>query len=227
MLSAFALALAQLGDRALRRPILHTMLWSVVVFAALWAVMAWLVDRAFVGQPLVEWLAGIFGVLLAPVATWFLFPGVAITILGFYSESVIRAVEARHYPNLPPAPPESWLSAIRSSLRIVLLSLLLNCLALPFYLLVPGVNLVLFLAVNGYLLGREYFDLVALRRVEWRAARAVWYEHRMMFVAAGAVIAGLSAIPVLNLIAPIVATAATVHLVERARRTASAPAAAR
>ena len=40
-------------------------------------------------------------------------------------------------------------------LRLTVLTLLLNLLALPVYLLLPGINLFFFLALNGYLLRRE------------------------------------------------------------------------
>jgi uncharacterized protein involved in cysteine biosynthesis len=61
---------------------------------------------------------------------------------------------------------------IASTLRLTGLTLLLNLLALPVYLLVPGINLSLFLSLNGYLLGREYFEVVALRGLDAAATRA-------------------------------------------------------
>jgi uncharacterized protein involved in cysteine biosynthesis len=78
-------------------------------------------------------------------------------------------------------------------------------------------NLVLFLGLNGYLLGREYFDAVALRRADWRAAQRLWRQHRLRFVLTGTVVAALFVLPVVNLVAPIVGLAAAVHLVERFR----------
>jgi uncharacterized protein involved in cysteine biosynthesis len=84
----------------------------------------------------------------------------------------------------------------------------------PLYLSVPGINLVLFLALNGYLLDREHFEVVALRRLDAGAARAMRNRFGGRVFKSGMVIAGLFAIPPVNLIAPVVATAFMVHLFE-------------
>ena len=60
-----------------------------------------------------------------------------------------------------------------TTLRLMGLTILLNLLALPVYLLAPGINVFVFLGLNGYLLGRAYFEVVALRRLDFKAARAV------------------------------------------------------
>jgi CysZ protein len=93
----------------------------------------------------------------------------------------------------------------------------LNLLALPLYLL-PGPNLVVFLALNGYLLGREYFELVAQRRMSPLDAARCRRAVRARVWAAGAMIAVLLMVPLVNLIAPVIAIAFMVHLFERWRR---------
>jgi uncharacterized protein involved in cysteine biosynthesis len=69
-----------------------------------------------------------------------------------------------------------------------------------------------FYGVNGYLLGREYYELVALRRLPAVPLRGRWRAERPRLVLAGAIIAFLLTVPVLNLVAPIIATAFMVHL---------------
>ena len=76
----------------------------------------------------------------------------------------------------------------------------------------------LYLALNGYLLGREYFELVAGRRLPWSTVRALRQRTRARLWLAGAVIALLLTVPVLNLVAPVVAVAFMVHLFEGLRR---------
>ena len=93
----------------------------------------------------------------------------------------------------------------------------LNIVLLPF-LLIPPVFPFVFYGVNGYLLGREYFELVALRRLGAREARALRLARRGPLILAGALVAVLLTIPVVNLVAPVVATAAMVHLFEAWRR---------
>jgi uncharacterized protein involved in cysteine biosynthesis len=87
-----------------------------------------------------------------------------------------------------------------------------NLLALPLYL-VPGLNVVVFYAMNAYLLGREYFELVALRRLDPRTARGLRRAHRLRFFIAGLLMAALFTIPVVNLVASLIAAAFMVHLV--------------
>ena len=106
-------------------------------------------------------------------------------------------------------------------LRLTGLTLLLNLLALPAYLLLPGINLFLFLALNGYLLGREYFEVVALRRLDAAATRAARNRFGLRVFLGGVVIATLFALPLVNLVAPVVATAFMLHLFEALYRTSS------
>ncbi len=98
--------------------------------------------------------------------------------------------------------------------RLMAVTSVSNLLAIPFYLLVPGINLVLFLALNGYLLGRGYFEVVALRRLDAAAARMVRRRFAGRILFGGVVIAGLFALPLVNLAAPVIATVFMVRLFE-------------
>ena len=78
--------------------------------------------------------------------------------------------------------------------------------------------MVIFLALNGYLVGREYFEVVAGRRLPPPAARALKKTIGGRLWLAGALVAIMLTIPVFNLVAPVVGTAFMVHLFERWRR---------
>jgi CysZ protein len=93
----------------------------------------------------------------------------------------------------------------------------LNLLVLPLYLL-PVANALIFYALNGYLLGREYFEMVAPRRLEQGPRRELWRRRRLGFFLAGVAFAFFSTLPLVNLLAPVVAAAAMTHLVESYRR---------
>ena len=99
-------------------------------------------------------------------------------------------------------------------LRLTTLTLLLNLLALPVYLLVPGINLFLFLALNGYLFGQGYFEVVALRRLDAGAVRGIRSRFAGRIFLSGVVIAGLFTLPLVNLVAPVIATAFMMHIFE-------------
>ena len=139
-----------------------------------------------------------------------------IVIVGFLLDDAAQVVEDRHYPHLGQARDQTVSETIRITLKFAGLSILLNLLALPLFLLllfVPPFNLFVFYALNGYLLGREYYELVAYRRLAPPVANRLRQMYAVRLFMVGVVIAVLMSVPVLNLIVPIVATAAMVHLV--------------
>jgi uncharacterized protein involved in cysteine biosynthesis len=138
-------------------------------------------------------------------------------ILGFFLDAIVARLERRHYPDLPPAPPLGLRAVIGSTVGLTMLTLVVNLIALPFYL-VPGINLFIYYGVNGYLLGRQFFELVALRRLDRPARRAMWGWYRGRLLVAGIVIAVLFSLPLVNLLAPLVAASFMLHLVEALRR---------
>ena len=78
--------------------------------------------------------------------------------------------------------------------------------------------------VNGYLLGREYFEFAALRYRSETDAKDMRAKHSGTVFAAGLVIAGFLAIPILNLATPLFAAAFMVHLHQRiSAKTGSLP----
>ena len=100
----------------------------------------------------------------------------------------------------------------------MVLTVILNLLALPFYLLLPGINFFVFLGLNGYLFGRTYFEVVALRRLDRGTAKAVRRHFAGRVFIGGLVITGLFSLPLVNLVAPVIATAFMVHVFESLRR---------
>jgi CysZ protein len=218
MLSAFAKALAQLGDPAFRRPIGWSILLAAAAFAVLWLII-WLVldHTAVTAWPWVDTTLDLLGGLAAIVLAFLLFPGVVAAVLSLLAEQLIAAVEQRHYPGLPPPRSQPFAEQIALALRFLGVVVLLNLLALPLYL-VPVVNALIFYGLNGYLLGREYFEMVAPRRLEHEPRRELWRRRRLGFFLAGVAFAFLSTLPVLNLLAPALAAAAMTHLVESYRR---------
>jgi uncharacterized protein involved in cysteine biosynthesis len=219
MLEAFARAFAQLTDPRLRRPLFLSVALAALFFLVLWfgAGLA-LMRLASFDNFWLDLLVDTLGGLAALFLTWLLFPSIAMLVVGFFLEDVIRAVEARYYPGRPPPRAVSLGQTLRSSIALVLLSLLLNLLALPLYIFLPGINLFLFYTLNGYLLSREYFELVATRRLDQRSAKVLRHSFRLPLFIAGAGVAVLLTLPLVNLTAPLIGTAVMVHLFERYSR---------
>jgi uncharacterized protein involved in cysteine biosynthesis len=149
---------------------------------------------------------------------WITFPGMVGIVTGFLLERVANRIEAIDYPGQPTAREQGVWEAVRLALNFALVSIGLNLLALPIYFLLPVINLLVFYALNGYLLGREYFELVALRRLDESGVRALRRSYQGSIFLSGAMIAFLTTVPLVNLAAPVLATAFMVHLFESLRR---------
>lgn len=216
MLRAFSLAFAQLFDRAILGVLGICAVLSLIVFAALWWAVDWLLTDVLVDSGWLRTALDWLGVLASLVLAWLLFPLVASTFVGLFLDRVARIVERRHHPHLPPAPGLPWYQSLFASLRFLLLLVVANVLLLVLWFF-PVAWPIAFVVVNGFLVGREYFDLVALRRLDVGAARALRRRHEGELLLTGAGLTLLMAVPFVNLIAPVFATAAMVHRFEQWR----------
>ena len=123
----------------------------------------------------------------------------AAAVVGFFLEDVVEAVEARHYPALPPARPPGWARQAADALRFFGLVVAANLVALVIYLAVPPLAPFVFWLVNGYLLGREYFAMVAVRRLGRAARDGARAAARGGIWLAGTAMAVPMSVPLLNL----------------------------
>ncbi|MHA1530264.1 MAG: EI24 domain-containing protein [Alphaproteobacteria bacterium] len=153
------------------------------------------------------------------LSAFLMFP-VAAMFVNLSLDRIVDAVEARHYPELAPARPMGLGEAIRGGLGFTLVVLGVNLVALIFYLVSGPFAPLIFWAVNGYLFGREYFELVALRRLEAADMRRLRKRHRVRIWLAGTLMAVPLSIPVLNLIVPLVGVATMTHMFHRLRQRA-------
>jgi uncharacterized protein involved in cysteine biosynthesis len=215
MIFALLRAIANLTAPELRRIVVLGLAIAVASFVVLWIGVAVILDHtAFFEWRALNWLVNLLGAATVVVLSWLLFPALVTIIMGFFLERIAAAVESLDYPGREPARHAPLSETLGTTLRLMGLTILLNLLALPVYLLAPGINFFVFLGLNGYLFGREYFEVVALRRLDatatWAARRR--FAGRVFFC--GLVIAGLFAVPFVNLVAPVVATAFMVHVFE-------------
>ncbi|MFN4089296.1 MAG: EI24 domain-containing protein [Alphaproteobacteria bacterium] len=221
MLRDVVRTLGQVGDRRFARVLLLSLLLAAVLFAALLAAAAWAITSfAVFGIGWLDALTDLLGVLAVALVALLLFPAIAIAIQSVFLDEVAEAVERRWYPNQPPVRPQSWGEILRSNLELAAVVLVVNLMLLPVYLallFVPPLNLVLFYLVNGLLLGREYFETVALRRMPPAAAKRARLRVRGHVWLAGALIAFLFSVPLLNLAAPVLGTALMLHMFQRLR----------
>jgi CysZ protein len=222
MIAAFCRAIYALTLPPMRRVVALSLGFAALTFAALWiAVANVLYNAAFFEWRPLNWLVDVLGGLAVLVLSWLLFPAVVTAIMSFFLERIAATVEALDYPGRGPPRRQRIGETIAATLRLMGLTVLLNILALPVYLLVPGINLVLFLSLNGYLLGREYFEVVAIRRLDAAETRAARNRFGFRVFFGGVIIAALFSLPFVNLVAPVIATAFMVHVFEALPRVES------
>lgn len=213
MLRALLLGFGQLSDPASRRVVWISVVGAALSFAALLGIVEWaLTSTVLTSWSWVDTAIDVMGGVLVVALAWLLFPAVAATLAGVLLEDVVRAVERRHYPHLGEPAKARVAEEVATALRFFAVVVVVNLAALPLYLALPGVNLVLYYAVNGYLLGREYFELVANRRLGRGEAALLRKSRPVKPFVAGVAIAVLSTVPILNLFAPVIASAFMVHV---------------
>jgi len=179
-----------------------------------WLALPWL-DALLPGFP--SW-AGWLALLAAVLAGVGLALGLALLIApvtaivaGLFLDDVAEVVERTDYPDDPPGKAVPALAATIMSLKFFGVVIFGNIVAL-LLLLIPGVNIAAFFLVNGYLLGREFFEFAAMRFRPEAEAKALRRKHAGTIFLAGLLIAAFLAIPLVNLLTPLFAAAMMVHL---------------
>lgn len=224
ILSCFGRALGQLSDpRFLRVVILGIALAAALllgVYVGTFALIGWLAPDQMV-LPLIGAVGGvdtalsIGSVLLVMGLSVFLMMPVAALFTGLFLESIVDAVEDRHYPALPQATPVPLADSLIDAVNLFGLLIVANLFALLLYPFAGPLVPVVFWAVNGLLLGREYFTLVAMRRLGRQGARALRARHSGTVWLAGALMAAPLSIPLVNLVIPVLGVATFTHLFHR------------
>lgn len=189
-------------------------LWFAIRSLFIWLALPWL-DSLVPGMP--EWagwmsfvLAILAGIGLALALALLISPVTAV-IASLFLDDVAEVIEKKDYPSDPPGHAMPLGEALVSSVKFFGVVILGNMIAL-LLLFIPGVNLIAFFLVNGYLLGREFFEFAAMRFRTPADARAFRAKHGSTVFMAGLVIAAFLAIPFLNLLTPLFAASLMVHL---------------
>ena len=156
---------------------------------------------------IIAWVLGA-GVILG--AGFLLAPTSAI-FAGLFLDEVAEHIEETHYPDQRKGVPLPLGDSITLAIKFAIFVILVNLAAL-FLFLVAGVGVIVFFIANGYLLGREYFQFAAMRYRPEKEAHALRRKHWGTVFMGGMVIAGLMAIPVLNILTPVFAAGMMVHL---------------
>ncbi len=211
MIASAAQALGQMFDRSFRGVLWLGVGCTISLFVATMIVLQVLAQfLPNFGYGWVETFTQILTALLTFVVFVYLGAPIAQMFASVFLDRVANAVEQRYYPEAAKQPSPGWRELLIAGLVFTVISLVLNLLALPL-LAVPFLSIPVVLIVNGYLTGRTYFELAALRHMKPVDARALRRRHRFRLFVDGTVITVLAMIPIVNFIVPVFAAAMMTH----------------
>jgi CysZ protein len=218
---SFFLSLGQFGDPVFQR------ILGASIFAALgvlWAIalgLSWVIayllsdgiTLPLIGTVLDKPLSiGWSSFFIAIGLSVFLMVPVASSISSLFVDRVARAVETRHYPNIPMPRPQTIADALRDTFGFLGILIAANIVSVVLYIILPMFSVLIFWGLNGYLLGREYFQMAASRHVGRPNAKLLWRKNRFIIWTAGILMVAPLSIPIVNLIVPVLAAATFTHL---------------
>jgi CysZ protein len=160
-------------------------------------------------------VAAALGIIVGSV---FLMPAVTALVASFFADEIAAEVERTHYPGDPAGVPVPLARAVIEGVKTALLAVAVYLVALPF-LLLAGFGALIFFFATAFLLGREYFELVAMRFHPVAEAKRLRRVHRGTIFLAGMFIAAFVSIPVVNLATPLFGAAFMLHLHKKLART--------
>ncbi len=224
MFSDFAKALGQLTDPRFRRVLLLGVGLTIALLAVATVGFAWLVGLFVPDTVSLPWIGDVNW--LDNVASWatvglmlvlsvVLMVPVAAAFTGIFLDDVAAAVEDRYYPGLPKVGSVPLLDTLRDSTSLILVTIGVNLVALILLFFVGPLAPVLFWVVNGYLLGREFFQMAAMRREGRAGATRMRKRHSAQIWIAGTLMAVPLTIPVVNLLIPVIGAATFTHMYHR------------
>jgi CysZ protein len=212
MLSSAASALGQMFDRKFRGVLWLGVAGTVALFFALLFLLRWAVHYVpNFGLHWVQDAVAIISTFLLTIAFIFMGAPVAQAFASIFIDRVAGTVEAKHYPQTKQGGGATFWGLLLAGLSFTAISLVLNLLAFPLQIASAGIGTVVVLFVNGYLTGRTFFELAALRHMSARDAKALRRHHRVRLFLGGALISLLAMIPLLNFFVPLFGAAMMTH----------------
>jgi CysZ protein len=230
MIDAAAKALEQMVSPPFRAVLLKSaglaLLFLVLLGIALQTGLTWLSGsggewlEAALG-PAAHWPVVVLGWIVAIAlglglvfGAIFLMPAVTSLVAGFFCDEIAELVEREYYPRDPPGTPLSITVATIEGIKAAVLTIVIYLCAVPF-LLIAGLGAVIFFLATAYVLGRQYFELAAMRFHPVADAKALRRANSAAVFMAGLMIAGFVSIPIINLATPLFGMALMVHLHKR------------
>lgn len=225
---SFFAALGQMGDPRFRRVLGLGIILTIALLVGFTSGFVWLINYltgeavffGILGE--IQWLKDLISwgsFFLIAFLSIFLMVPVASAITSLFLDEVAQAVEDKHYPSLPKVDPVPFGDALKDTVNFLGVLIAANILALIFYAAFSFAAPFIFWALNGFLLGREYFMLAAMRRIGRAQAKVLRKQHIGTIWLAGILMAMPLSVPLLNLFIPILGAATFTHLYHRLSQT--------
>jgi uncharacterized protein involved in cysteine biosynthesis len=230
MLDAVYKALSQILS-----PPMRSILWKsvglalvliVVVAISLQRALSWLAGsgeiwaETMVGSDyhtfinILAWIVSIAAGLGVVVGAVFLMPAITSLVASVFVDDVADIVEREHYPAERPGVALPVGRAVIEGSKTALLTILVYLIALPF-VFIAGAGFIVFFIATAWLLGREYFELAAMRFRTPEEAKLMRKQNGAIVFTAGLFIAAFVSIPIVNLATPLFGMAFMVHMHKR------------
>ena len=230
MLDAALKALSQILS-----PPMRAILWKSIALAlvlivalatALQRLLSWLATSGMIWAeatlgpdyhtPLnvLSWVVSIaagFGIVFGAI---FLMPAITSLVASVFVDDVADVVEREHYPAEKPGTALPYGVAITEGIKFALLTIVVYLIALPFVFF-AGLGFLAFFIATAWLLGRQYFEMAAMRFRSVDDAKAMRKANAATVFTAGLLIATFVSIPIVNLATPLFGMALMVHMHKR------------
>jgi len=226
MITSYLLTLSQFKDQKIFKPLCYATVLtiaSIILLLALGAgAISWALDlftytlQDWFGDAkgFVRGLIQVIGASFIVVIGYFTFAGIHAAFLGIFIDDIFDAIQLKHYPDFTLQPPPSLSVGIIFSIRFILFTLLINFIAIPFYLLgwiLPPIGISIQIGINGYLLGKEYGTLCRMRIKNEATTKTTHFPE-------GVLASCIWMIPIINLTAPVLLAGSIMHTQMKASR---------
>jgi uncharacterized protein involved in cysteine biosynthesis len=223
---SLSLTLTQLGDHRFLKVLLLGVGLALGLLFALSVAVMWSLGLVLGSEVTLPWIGTVTwlddvlswtALLVMLVLSVFLMVPVSSAMTSLFLDTVADAVEDRHYPHLPRADHVPWGDAIVDTLSFLGVLIAANLVAIVLYIVFAPLAPFIFWGLNGFLLGREYFTLAAMRREGRAGARTLRKRHRGKIWLTGILMALPLSLPLVNLVIPILGAASFTHLYHQIR----------
>ena len=167
IITAFLRALGQFSDPTFQRILWVSIATSVALLWTFAIGLSWGVAMVLADGIRLPWIGTVFtdplsigwsSCIIAIGLSVFLMVPIASFISSLFVDSVARAVEKRHYPNIPAPKSQKIGDALRDTIMFLGIIILANAVAFILYIMMPPHSAVCFLGVKRLSLGKGIFS---------------------------------------------------------------------